>query len=91
ENGRLGIELFEKHSDALDLGVLDAIMPQVSGGECLRVIRRKSPDLPVLMVSGYMEEQATADVEGLGVNAFLHKPFGADGLARAVRRAIGKA
>jgi len=91
ENGRLGIELFEKHGDALDLVVLDAIMPQVSGGECLRVIRRKSPDLPVLMVSGYMEEQATADVEGLGVNAFLHKPFGADGLARAVRRAIGKA
>jgi CheY-like chemotaxis protein len=69
-----------------DLVIVDFIMPGMSGAEVARLIRDRHPDQAVLFVSGYSETEA---VKSTAPDAhLLTKPFRADALHNAVRRAI---
>jgi PAS domain S-box-containing protein len=64
--------------------VLDIIMPVMGGGEFLRELRRRRPDVRVVLTSGYSEAEARrlcADYEGC---AFLQKPFTLQRLMEAI-------
>jgi CheY-like chemotaxis protein len=77
------------HEGAIHLLVSDAVMPQMSGPDLTRAIRVLRPDLPVLLVSGTDDETlrgGTLDER----TSFLHKPFAAEQLARAVRDALDR-
>lgn len=83
-DGRDGLALLEKE-DA-DLVIVDFIMPEMSGAEVAKKIRRKRPDQPILFVSGYSETEA---VKRTAPEApLLAKPFRADALDKAVRAAL---
>ena len=72
--------------EAPDLIVLDFIMPGLSGAEVARQLRERSPDLPILFVSGYSETEA---VKSTAPDApLLAKPFRAEALHKAVRAAL---
>jgi len=72
-----------------DLIVLDFIMPGLSGAEVARQLRERSPDLPILFVSGYSETEA---VKSTAPDApLLAKPFRAEALQKAVRAALAPA
>jgi PAS domain S-box-containing protein len=77
-----------QNNRSVDLVVTDVVMPGMSGLELLDAIRRESPKLPVLLMSGYsggLVEHARPD----GVDApFLAKPFRMKELAEAVRGAL---
>jgi CheY-like chemotaxis protein len=77
--------IFETHAGPLDLLVTDVVMPGLSGpklAERLRVVR---PDLRVLYLSGYAEEELDP-APGPGPDtAFLAKPYTGTSLARKVR------
>jgi CheY-like chemotaxis protein len=69
-----------------DLVVLDFIMPGLSGAEVARHLRDRTPDLPILFVSGYSETEA---VKSTAPDApLLAKPFRAEALQKAVRAAL---
>ena len=71
---------------APDLVVLDFIMPGMSGAEVASRILAKRPEQPILFVSGYSETEA---VKRIAPDAtVLAKPFRAEALERAVRRAL---
>jgi NO-binding membrane sensor protein with MHYT domain/nitrogen-specific signal transduction histidine kinase len=64
--------------DALDAGpydlvVLDFAMPGMTGAEVARVIRERRPDLPILIMTGYLEHEAV--LAQLGAQPILQKPF----------------
>ena len=83
-DGREGLAEIERERP--DLVVLDFIMPGMSGAEVARQIRAKLPEQPILFVSGYSETEA---VKRTAPDApLLAKPFRADALDKAVRRAI---
>lgn len=69
---------------AVDIVLLDMLMPGPSGREVLASLRAIAPDLPVLLVSGYcgIEEELR---EGRHVD-FLAKPFTAEELLERVQR-----
>ena len=60
-----------------DLVITDINMPQMDGLVLLESIRDRFPDLPVLAISGYLDEE---EIEGKGFNGFLHKPLQMDEL-----------
>lgn len=83
-DGREGLAALER--EVPDLVVLDFIMPGLSGAEVARKIRAKNPRQPILFVSGYSETEA---VKRTAPDApLLAKPFRADALQKAVRRAL---
>ena len=75
EDGELAMELFEKHADEIDIAVLDIIMPRKTGRSVLDLIRRRQPELPVILISGYSAE--TLDLEAMQDRhtELLQKPF----------------
>ena len=54
--------------------VSDVVMPGMDGPTMARVIRETHPDLPVLFMSGYAEEQLRKDID-IPKMYFLPKPF----------------
>ncbi|TAN53188.1 MAG: response regulator [Methylococcaceae bacterium] len=71
------LEQAEAGGAGFDLVLLDWRMPEPSGLETARRIRRhpRGAALPiVVMLSGFEREEAAAAAEGLGINAFLLKP-----------------
>jgi CheY-like chemotaxis protein len=62
-----------------DLLVTDHFMPETTGTELARTVRRRSPDLPILIISGY------ADVADIAPDLpRLAKPFRQAELAQAL-------
>lgn len=69
----------------IGLLVSDMRMPGMSGLELARALRNARPGLPVLLMSGYTEESASAVA---AADEFLVKPFPPSELVAAARRAI---
>jgi len=67
-----------------DLIVTDLRMPGASGLSLLAEAHRRWPDCPLLLISGYADEEAAQIARNLGAH-ILHKPFGARGLRQALR------
>jgi PAS domain S-box-containing protein len=83
-DGREGLAELER--EKADLVIVDFVMPEMSGAEVAKRIRRKIPDQPILFVSGYSETDA---VKRTAPEApLLAKPFRADALDKAVRAAL---
>jgi CheY-like chemotaxis protein len=70
------------NSRGVDLVLSDVMMPGgVSGLQLAREIRRRHRDLPVILMTGYVESVADMDD---GEFALLLKPFGLEPLAQAL-------
>jgi DNA-binding NarL/FixJ family response regulator len=75
------------HEDSYDLVVLDIAMPDKHGLDVLKDLRLRFPNLPVLMVSMYPEEQYGVRVLKAGAAGYLTKGSAPDELIAAIRRA----
>lgn len=70
-----GQEAVEKVSaDKYDLVLLDLIMPELSGLDALVAIKRLSPQLPVMIVTGNATEKLVHEAGLLGACRVLYKP-----------------
>ena len=80
--------MFRQNRAAINLVLLDAVMPNKSGCEVLARIRAESPDTKVVFASGYAPETALAGME-LGEEVrLITKPFDTVTLLRTVREAL---
>jgi CheY-like chemotaxis protein len=61
-DGEEGLEAIGRNGP-FDLVVSDVVMPSMDGPAMAREIRRLKPDLPVLFMSGYAEEQLRRDID----------------------------
>ncbi|MFT5434237.1 MAG: FixJ family two-component response regulator, partial [Myxococcota bacterium] len=59
-------------------------MPKLGGEELASRLRRRQPDLPVLLMTGYVETATLQDLFGSGNIYFLRKPFSGEKLVDAV-------
>jgi PAS domain S-box-containing protein len=87
ENGYQALVIYQQEMQRIQLVILDLTMPDLSGRETLRELRRLNPDVRVLFCSGHSAERVT-ESPAEGVRGFLAKPFGAQDLAKAVRQAL---
>jgi PAS domain S-box-containing protein len=88
-NGRAGLVLFREDPAAVDLVLLDLLMPGLSGEQVLAELRAIRPDVRVLLISGYSEGDLLGRLRGPGRLAFLAKPFSRDALEQALRALLG--
>ncbi|MCS6837233.1 MAG: response regulator [Bdellovibrionaceae bacterium] len=71
-----------------DAVVTDLKMPQLLGVELIKKIRRLGFEVPVLLLSGYVEKDVAIDAMGLGTYAILEKPAPIEKLQFIVERMI---
>ena len=74
-NGREACEIVGQHE--FDLILLDVVMPEMDGFECLRVLRtkRSATELPVIMVTAEADRNTIVNAFRSGANDFVTKPI----------------
>ena len=83
ENGEAALEILQREG-SVDLMLSDVVMPTMDGPTTARAARKLQPDLPILFMSGYAEEQLRKSIDIPNVS-FLAKPFSVQQLAETVR------
>ncbi|MCP4757056.1 MAG: response regulator [Proteobacteria bacterium] len=74
ENGKKGLEAFR--IEMPDIVLVDLRMPEVDGLDVLATVKRESPDIPVIVVSGTGVLQDAIEALRLGAWDFITKPIG---------------
>jgi two-component system, cell cycle sensor histidine kinase and response regulator CckA len=83
-HGEEALELLERLPEGIDLLISDVVMPTMDGPTLVRHARQRFPDLKIIFMSGYAEEQLRKSIDVPGV-AFLAKPFSVQDLSDKVR------
>ena len=88
QDGEECLALFEQHKNEIDGVLLDMTMPKMSGGEVFLSISDMAPDIPVVLSSGFNEQEASAKFGGRKPAGFLQKPYRANDLVSAIHRVL---
>ncbi len=88
-DGAEGLKVFEENQGAVDLVVLDLIMPRMGGEEALRELRRIDSRVPVLISSGLGEEKLADQFSKAKRLGFIQKPFSLKILREKISALLG--
>ncbi len=72
-----------------DVVLTDFVLPGINGGELVRRLMERRPTLPVIVMSGYAEDERMRRGITSGAVRFLQKPFDVGALEQALRAALG--
>jgi len=78
------VRFFASHADEIDGLITDMMMPQLDGVELCRRVRDIKPDLPIMVMTGYVRHEKLEEIEELGVSQVLPKPVRLETLMRNV-------
>ena len=86
ESGEDGLNLLRDESP--DLILLDIWLPGIDGLETFRRIAAFKPGQKAVVASGYSETERVKALQGLGVNAYLKKPYALDRLGVLIKQTL---
>jgi CheY-like chemotaxis protein len=90
EDGVTAVEIFRQHQGEIGCVLCDVIMPRMSGWETLTALRQLSPNLPVILLSGYSEAQTMEGHHPERPQAFLRKPYEVKVLIKTINQVLAK-
>ncbi|MGO9375992.1 MAG: response regulator, partial [Syntrophobacteraceae bacterium] len=82
------LELFRANADRFDLIITDCSMPDMTGTDMAKEIRRIRPGIPIIMCTGFTEKVAPGTAEEFG--GLIMKPYIAKDIAELVRKLLDK-
>jgi PAS domain S-box-containing protein len=82
------IELVRDPGNAFDIVLTDYLMPRLTGLDVAAEISRLAPDLPIVLVTGYLEDLDDDRLRAAGIRRLAKKPLTARQLAEVVRGAL---
>ncbi len=89
-NGREGLQIYRQKQDEISLVILDLIMPEMGGKQCLEELLRLDPNLKAVIASGFPIDRKSRESLAKQAKAIISKPFQANELLRVVRRVIDR-
>lgn len=87
-DGIKAVEVFRKRSAEIDCVLLDYTMPHMNGVECFHKLREIKPGIPVLLSSGFNQQdilQRLPDIEAIG---FIQKPYRMKEVVSGINRIV---
>ena len=87
-NGREALDLYQAEGEKIDLVLTDLVMPEMGGKMLSERLRQLSPDLKMIVLSGYPLEGESAAAESNIFADWLRKPVALDKLAEVVARVL---
>jgi PAS domain S-box-containing protein len=88
-SGQQAIELL-REGKVVDLVILDLMMPRENSALTFQRLRERKADLPILLCTGLIRDDAPSELLGAGAVGLLRKPFRMTELWHAVKSALGR-
>ena len=88
KDGVEAVEVFQRHQGEICCVLSDLTMPRMNGWDTLAALRKISPEIPVILSSGFDEAQVMTEEHPELPNAFLGKPYQLKGLAEVISRVL---
>lgn len=85
EGGQQGLKIFEE--DNFDMVIAELVMPEVSGWDVSRQVKRLKPDVLVILLTGWEIPPEEKMLKDYGVDFVLFKPFRLDQLGSIIKKA----
>ncbi|MCC5606176.1 response regulator [Nostoc sp. CHAB 5834] len=83
-DGIEAIALYAEHRDEISLVLTDMVMPSMDGITTIRTLRKINPDIKIIAVSGLTSQDKVNTAYGMGIKAFLSKPYTASQLLQTI-------
>lgn len=87
-SGRDAVETYRKEGNAVDIVILDLIMPDMSGAQVYNELKNMNPDIKVMLSSGYSRDGQAEEILQRGCQGFIQKPFTINLLSQTLRRIL---
>ncbi len=87
QNGKEVLKLLTEEI-VIDLLVIDYNMPEMNGIECIKKIRELNFNFPIILSTGSLGVVESLDIEKIGINKLLNKPYDFETLLETVRALI---
>ena len=87
-DGVEAIDVFKANQAAIRVVLLDLTMPRLDGLETFRELHRIRPEVPVILCSGFSEQELAERCAGEGIAGFIQKPYGLKVLGQAMTGAL---
>ncbi|MCK5145499.1 sigma-54-dependent Fis family transcriptional regulator [bacterium] len=87
-NGREALSLFD--SESIDLVILDLVMPDMSGMDVLRLLAKRAPSVPVIIISAHGNIPKAVEATQLGAVEFLEKPVDTKELIACIKEQLAE-
>jgi len=87
-NPHSAIEVFSK--DEFDAVVTDHNMPEMTGEDLIKEIRSSEPNIPIILVSGYLNQDLIQNLKNVNTEIF-HKPLNVISLLRKTEEKLSVA
>ena len=88
KDGEEAIRLYESRGSAIDLVLLDVVMPGLGGGEVFDRLKSINPDMKCLLLSGYSIDGEATEIIQRGCDGFIQKPFKLRDLSKSIREIL---
>ena len=89
-NANDGLTILKDPLHHFDLIILDLAMPDMSGLEAYKEIKKLLPQQKVILASGYKQDKRIQEALDLGVDAFIQKPYSMEELSQIVASIVSK-
>ncbi len=86
--GKEAVEVFSRERHRIDLVILDLIMPEMGGRDCLREILKISPETKVIIAGGYAANGQIDPALDEGATAAMRKPYEAGQLIGLIQKVL---
>lgn len=88
KDGQRALDEFERSNGAFDIIITDMVMPGMGGRELAHRIRQRSPEIPVVFMSGYTDDEELRNSLADSRALFIEKPFTPELLLSKLRAAL---
>jgi CheY-like chemotaxis protein len=87
-NGKEALALYKKEQPNISLVILDLIMPEISGRQCLQEMQKLNPSVRVLVATGFSPDSLTQKELEKATKGLVAKPYDMRQLLQSVRNAL---
>jgi two-component system, cell cycle sensor histidine kinase and response regulator CckA len=88
QNGREAVKYYRSHHTEIDCAIIDVMMPEISGCDCFRELKKINPSIKAIISTGYGLNKDVETVLKDGVAYFIHKPFESARLSQVLSKIL---
>jgi excisionase family DNA binding protein len=88
-DGPSALDRLRERRGSYNLMIADLRMPGMDGLTLIREVKRLSPNLPIIIITGFSTESSAIEAVNLGVAGYLTKPFRVPQVLEAAAKALG--